>query len=190
LLLSYNGVYAAPLASPTLSPNGDGVDDVQSFAYKLVRASQVTASVVGPDRATQVLVQDSEQPGVHTLQWDGAGAAEGAWRFVVAAVDDQSRTTTAERTFALNQTLGALQVAPRNPGLTATFTLAHSATVTVTVERSNGIVVATLLSKKLDPGAQSITWDGRPGSGYLVRVTAANTIGKATLVAPVTPRRS
>jgi flagellar hook assembly protein FlgD len=60
----------------------------------------------------------------------------------------------------------------------------------VTVERANGIVVATLLSKKLDAGAQSVSWNGAPGSGYRVRVVAANAIGKATLLAPVSSRRS
>ena len=44
--------YAAPLASTTLSPNGDGVDDIATFTYKLVRPSQVTATVVGPDRSS------------------------------------------------------------------------------------------------------------------------------------------
>ena len=29
LLLSYNGVYVAPPVSATLSPNGDGVDDIR-----------------------------------------------------------------------------------------------------------------------------------------------------------------
>ena len=48
LFFSYNGVYAAPPSSTTLSPNGDGIDDVQTFTYKLVRASQVNATVVGP----------------------------------------------------------------------------------------------------------------------------------------------
>jgi hypothetical protein len=190
LVLSYNGAYVAPLASTTLSPNADGVDDVQSFTYKLVRPSQVSATVVGPDRASIVLAQDTEQPGIHTLQWDGQGAAEGTWRFAVTATDDQSRTTTADRPFELNETLGALQVSQRNPGLGVDFSLAHPAAVTVTVERPNGIVVATLLSKKLDSGAQSVTWDGRAAAGYRVRVVAANTIGKATLLAPVSAHRS
>jgi hypothetical protein len=74
--------------------------------------------------------------------------------------------------------------------LTATFALAHPANVTVTVEKPNGIVLATLLSKKLDAGPQSAAWSGRAASGYRVRVVATNTIGKATLVAPVTARRS
>jgi flagellar hook assembly protein FlgD len=190
LMLSYNGVYAAPLVSTTLSPNGDGVDDFASFAYKLVRPSQVTASVIGPDRTARTLVQDSEQPGVHTLQWDGSGAVEGSWRFSVTGVDDLGRTTTAERTFALNQTLASLQVASSTSGLAVTFQLAHAADVTATVERANGIVLATLLSKKLESGVQSVSWKGRPSAGYRVRVVAANSIGTATLVAPVTARRS
>jgi flagellar hook assembly protein FlgD len=137
-----------------------------------------------------VLAQDDEQPGVHTLQWDGQGEVEGSWRFSVAAVDDLGRSTTAERTFALNQTLGSLQVTPRNGGLDASFQLAHASSVTATVERANGIVLATLISKKLDPGVQTVSWSGRLSSGYRVRVVATNSIGKATLIVPVTARRS
>ena len=72
----------------------------------------------------------------------------------------------------------------------ATLHRAHTATVTVTVEKGNGIVLATLISKKLLPGAQSVTWTGHPGSGYRVRVVATNSIGTATLLSPLTPRRS
>jgi flagellar hook assembly protein FlgD len=190
LLLSYNGVYAAPPSTTVLSPNGDGADDVQTFAYKLLRSSQVSAAVIGPDRSTRVLAQDAEQPGVHTLTWDGNAAPEGNWRFSISATDDQGHATAAERVFSLNLTLGALQVTLRDNGVAATFALARAAAVTATIERSNGIVVATLLSKKLEPGTQSVSWTGRPGSGYRVRVVATNTIGKATLVAPVTARRS
>jgi hypothetical protein len=190
LMLSYSGVYAAPPGSVTLSPNGDGVDDVQTFSYKLVRASQVTAMVVGPDRSTRPLAQDSEQPGVHTLTWDGAASVEGSWRFSVTATDDLGHTTTADRQFALNNTLGSLQVAPKSDGATATFQLAHAASVTVTVEKGNGIVLATLLSKQLEVGPQSATWTGRSSGAYRVRVVAANAIGKATLLSPLTSRRS
>ncbi len=78
LLLSYTGVYAAPPSTDVLSPNGDGVDDTQTFTYRLVRSATVTATLVGPDRSTRVLVQDGEQPGVHTLEWDGQTAAGAA----------------------------------------------------------------------------------------------------------------
>ena len=190
LMLSYSGVYAAPPLSTTLSPNGDGVDDSQTFSYKLVRPSQVTATVVGPDHSTLTLAQDSEQPGLHTLQWDGKTAVEGSWHFSVTATDDLGRTTTADREFAVNQTLGFLRVVSKGAGVTATFQLAHPANVTVTVEKGNGIVLATLLSKKLGPGSQGVTWNGPVGSGYRVRVVATNAIGTATLLSPLTSRRS
>jgi flagellar hook assembly protein FlgD len=185
LLLSYTGVYAAPPATDVLSPNGDGVDDTQTFTYKLVRPSQVTASLAGPGGATQVLAQDAEQPGVHTLQWDGANAAEGSWRFSVAATDDAGRTTTAERDFLLDDTLGSLSVSSS----AVTFELTHPAQVTVNLENGNGIVVATLLLKKLDAGPQRVTWTGRPRSGLRVRVIATNPIGTVSLVAPFIVRR-
>jgi flagellar hook assembly protein FlgD len=187
LLLSYSGVYAAPPATDVLSPNGDGVDDTQTFTYKLVRASQVTASLVAPDGTQQVLAQDAEQPGVHTLQWppEGSAAAEGNWRFSVTATDDQGRTTSAERDFLLDLTLGSLSVS----GNTATFKVAHPAQVTVTVETQSGIVLATLLRKSLVPGAQQVTWRGRVRSGSRIRVTAVNSIGTVSLVAPFTTRR-
>ena len=192
LVLSYSGVYVAPPASTTLSPNGDGVDDVQTFSYKLIRPSQVMATLVGPDRSTLTLAQDAEQAGVHTLQWDGKTAVEGSWRFSVTAADDLGHTTTADRQFAVNLTLGFLQVTPKGAGAgaTATFQLAHAANVTVTVEKGNGIVLATLLSKKLDPGAQSVTWKGPTGSAYRVRIVATNAIGEATLLSPLSSRRS
>jgi hypothetical protein len=205
LLLSYNGVYAAPPRASVLSPNGDGVDDTQELSYKVVRPSQVSASLVGPDRSTRPLVSDAEQPGVHTLDWDGADAVEGNWRFVVTGTDDLGRATTAERTFAVNDTLGALAVTPSAAQLragvsdvvAATFDLAHAASITVTVEKRSGIVIATLLSKQLDPGPQNVSWNGRLSSGslattgeYQVRVVAANSIGKVTVTAPFTARRS
>jgi hypothetical protein len=87
LLLSYTGVYAAPPHVDVVSPNGDGSDDTQTFDYRLVRASTITATLVAPDRSTRVLVQDGEQPGLHTLTWDGRTA----WR---ARPSGSSRSTT------------------------------------------------------------------------------------------------
>jgi hypothetical protein len=136
-----------------------------------------------------MLTQAAQQPGTYTLQWGGQGAAEGDWRFSVSATDDLGRTTTADRPFSLNDTLGGLQVTQTAGGLSATFQLAHPAAVTVTVEKPNGIVIARLLAKKLDAGPQTTTWSGR-ASGDLVRVVATNSIGRATLLSPVGVRRS
>jgi flagellar hook assembly protein FlgD len=210
LLFSYMGVYAAPPSTLELSPNGDGVDDTQTFTYKLVRSATVTATLVGPDRSTRVLAQDGEEPGVHTLEWDGHTAAgsvapEGTWKLSVATVDNRGVASTADRLFALNNTLGALQATPAVAQLrpkargvvAATFDLAHAARVTVTVEKRSGIVIATVLDEQLDPGAQNVLWDGRTWTGslaftgaYQLHVVATNTIGTASLTAPFTARRS
>ncbi len=210
LLLSYAGVYAAQPSSAVLSPNGDGIDDTQTFSYRLVRASSVTATLTGPDRSTRVLVQDGEQPGQHTLQWDGrtatgAGAAEGNWKLTIAAVDDRGVASSADRVFSLNDTLGALQATPpvaqlrpnARGSVAATFALARPARVTVTVETRSGIVIATVLDAPLSPGPQKVLWNGRTWTGalaftgaYQLRVVATNAIGTATLIAPFTARRA
>jgi flagellar hook assembly protein FlgD len=200
LVLSYAGVYAAPPSVAVLSPNGDGVDETQVFAYKLVRPSHVTATLTGPDGTTVPLASDDEQPGPHTLTWDGrnadgAPAAEGSWRFEVTATDDLGRTSTAQRTFTLDDTLGSLAVAgpAGTRAATATFQLTRAASVVVTVERRNGIVVATLLRGDLEPGPQRVSWDGRrsngkaaPNGGYQIYVEATSTVGKVSLLAPFT----
>jgi flagellar hook assembly protein FlgD len=81
--------------------------------------------------------------------------------------------------------------------LAATFQLAHPAKVTATIETRSGIVIATLLASKLQPGPQKVLWNGRSGTGslafggaYQVRVVAANSIGTVSLTAPFTAHRS
>jgi Phosphodiester glycosidase/FlgD Ig-like domain len=180
LVLSYTGVYAAPPATDVVSPNGDGVDDTQTFTVKVVRPSQLTATLSGPNRASVVVAQASEQPGTYTFPWDATGAAEGDWTF---SVSDGS--TTAQRTFSVNDTLGSLVV----NGTTVSFQLSRPADVAVTVEKANGVTVATVLVKKLGAGAQQVTWNGTPRSGYRVRVVATNSIGTVTETAQFGSRR-
>jgi len=204
LVLSYNGVYAALPSADVVSPNGDGVDDSETFSYKLVVPAQVTASLTGPGGAQITLAQDAEQPGLHTVTWNGQPSTEGQWKLNVSAADAQGRTTTAERPFLLDDTLGALQASPANAHidpkshgiLTATFQLVHPAKVTATIETRTGIVLATLVNAKMQPGTQKVLWDGRLWTGslaftgaYQVHVVAANSIGTVALIAPFVARR-
>jgi flagellar hook assembly protein FlgD len=209
LVLAYTGVYAPPPTVAVLSPNGDGVDETQSFTIKVVRPSHVTATLTGPDGSTRTLVDEDEQPGVRVLGWDGktaegAPAAEGTWRFSVTATDDRGVRTTAERDFALDETLGTLQVSPAAAKLApkskrvavATFQLTRDAHVVATVEKRSGIVIATLLDADLGAGAQTVSWNGRDWRGalaftgaYQVRVTATSSVGEVSLTAPFTARR-
>jgi len=204
LIVSYTGIYAAPPSSDVVSPNGDGVDDSETFTYKLVSPSQVTATLTGPSGAPLILAQDSEQPGLHTLAWSGTPSTEGQWKFIVTGTDAGGRTTTAERDVLLDNTLGGLQVTPPAAHLapkakavvTAAFQLVHAAKVTATIETRTGIVMATLTNASLKPGAQQLVWDGRLWTGglaftgaYQVHVVATNSIGSVSLVAPFVARR-
>jgi hypothetical protein len=176
LLLSYTGVYAAPPAVDVVSTT----NPTQTFTVKVVRAAQITASVVGPDKTPIVLSQAPQQPGTYTFTWDAKNAVEGDWKFTVT-----DGATTAERPFSVNNTLGAVSVG----GTTVSFDLAHAANVTVTVENARGITVATLLAKKLAAGSQRVSWKGTPRTGYRVRVAATNSIGTVEQVAPFGSRR-
>jgi hypothetical protein len=180
LVLAYTGIYAAPPAADVVSPNGDGVDDTETFTVKVTKPSTVTATVTGPDKQPVVIAQQAEQPGTYSFPWAATNAAEGSWTFSVT-----DGATTATRPFSVNDTLGAVSVS----GTNVAFTLAHPADVAITVEKANGVTVATVLVKHLPAGAQQSTWNGTPKSGYRVRVTATNTIGTVTQVVPFGSRR-
>jgi len=176
LLLSYTGVYAAPPALDVVSTT----NPTQTFTVKVVRAAQVTASVVGPDKRAIVLSQAAQQPGTYTFTWDAKNAAEGDWTFTVT-----DGATTAECPFSVNNTLDTVAVS----GTTVSFDLVHAATVTVTVENARGITMATLLAKKLSAGSQRVSWKGAPRTGYRMRVAATNSIGTVSQLVPFGSRR-
>jgi hypothetical protein len=207
LFVLYTGVVAAPPGETVLSPNGDGVGDVQPLAYKLGRPSTVKVSLVGPDRSTRVLDESAKAPGVQRFSWDGTGpdgspAPEGQWRLSVSATDEGGQTTVADRFFSLDRTLGGLSVAPaltrigRGGRLTASFTLTRPARLTGTLRSRSGAVVATFArAVQAQAGPNAIRWNGKVGtrwiaSGrYLVRIRAVSTVGASELEAPVTIRR-
>jgi hypothetical protein len=193
LLLFYYGVYAPALPEPVLSPDGDGVADSESFSYKLVRPSTVTASLVGPAGASIPLDSGRRDPGVYRFAWAGSSsggspAPEGKWTFSVAASDDQGRQSAAERQFSLNTTLGYLSARASGRRMTATFKLARPARVATRIETSGGATVGTLPTRSLDAGPAATSWRGTPGR-YVLSVTATNEIGSMEQTAPFTLRR-
>ena len=114
---------------------------------------------------------------------DGSREPEGNWRWVVTALDEQGQSSTVERRFTLNTTLGFL----RGSRAGASFRLARPAHVKVTLETRRGAVVRTLLSRQLGAGPGSARWTGRrlPRGRYVVRVVATNQLGRAELSANV-----
>jgi flagellar hook assembly protein FlgD len=195
LVLSYSGVYAPPPSTAVLSPNGDGVGDSETFAYRLARPSNVVASLAGPGGATITLANGAEPAGLHQVTWNGSSggttAPEGGWTFTVKATDDRNVTTSADRTFSLDDTLSSLTVKIGSGGLpTASFQLTRTANVVVRIDRLNGVPVATLRSKQSAPGLQHATWKGRigprraPRGRYVVEVAATSAVGASSLTAP------
>jgi hypothetical protein len=208
LLVSYAGVYAPSPSDPVLSPNGDGHGDRTNLSYKLVRPSTVTAKIVGPDGVARFSQAGGPlAPGTYKFSWpgtkpDGSVDAEGPWHWLVTAVDDLGRQSSADQPFWLNNTLGSLKVpgavavsARRRVGI-ATFTLARPAKVTTTVESANGVGIRTLGSASVRAGTVTVRWDGRDrrkhlvyGGRYVVRVRAQNQYGPAELTQAFTVRR-
>ena len=126
LTLFYYGVYAPALPARVLSPNADGVDDAQTFAYKLVRPSTVTATLTRSRRRRRApRLRLERAPGIYKFNWTGAGQPEGAWTFRTIADDDLGRHSTADRQFGLNNTLGFLAASASHRRVTGSFKLAR-----------------------------------------------------------------
>ena len=198
LVVSYTGVYA-PAPAPTLSPNGDRYADREALSYKLVRPSTVSAKVVAPDGTARELDAGQRAPGTYRLTWDGlntngAPAAEGKYHWAVSATDDLGRASTADRTFAVDDTLGFVRVG-RN-ARTISFRLARDATVRVAVEDRFGDILRTVARGPRPAGTVTVRWNGRDGrrkrvqpGGYVVHVAATSAIGVSDVRVPVRLRR-
>ena len=184
LTLFYYGVYAPVPPARVLSPNADGVDDTQTFAYKLVRPSTVTATLIGPGGIVVPLDSGTKAAGLYKFNWTGEGQPEGEWTFRTVADDDLGRHSTADRQFSLNNTLGFVKATASHRRMTGTFRLARPAKVALRVETTGGGIVKTLATRSLAAGVGTISWRGRPGS-YVFSATATNEVGAVELTAPV-----
>jgi flagellar hook assembly protein FlgD len=112
----------------------------------------------------------------------------------VNATDDLGRSSTIDRTFTLDDTLGFLRVG-RNARVIS-FTLTRDAVVRVTVETTYGDTLRTVAAGPRAVGSVRVRWNGRDGrhkrvkSGtYVVRVTATSPVGLSQLSALVRIRR-
>ncbi len=207
LLVEYAGVYVS-LPAGVVSPNSDGVADTESLTYKVVRPSAVTVQLKGPDGVLRVDTQTQLAPGTYPFQWnarrsDGTPEQEGPWSLTVGAVDDLGRTSSVERDFSLDLTLGspatiapALTVPRAAPRPVASFALTRRARVTTRIETTSGVVVRKLGTSTVGPGTLTVAWDGKAASGasvysgrYVAHVIAASAVGTSELTAPFTVRR-
>jgi hypothetical protein len=163
LLIQYAGVYAPTPPLPLLT--GETGSTAENLAYKIVRPSTATATLVGPDGTPHPLETAVAHPaGIYSFV-ASTFDREGTWRWDVSATDDLGRTSTIERTFRYDTTLRALAV-PRLAQKSAAvgFTLTRPAQVTLRIESTTGAVIRALPAAALQPGVRSLRWDGRlPG---------------------------
>ena len=203
----YTGVYAPPPTTPVLSPNGDGVAEQESLSYRLPRPATVTATLTGPDGQPRITDTGAKQPGTYPFVFtgrlpDGTPDQEGTYLWSITATDDRGIASSAQQSFTLNDTLASLSVAPplvrastQGSTLAASFTLAHPAQVSVTIESQTGALVRTLEQTVLQPGSQTLTWDGRDDRGevvysgvYVLRVAATGPLGRVDLTQTIRVR--
>jgi hypothetical protein len=198
LMLVYSGVYAPPPEAEVVSPNGDGVDELQVLSYRLARPSNIDVSLLAPDRTIAFQETALREPGAYEVAFppaSGAPATEGRWTLTVSATDDQGVVSSATRRFWVNSTIGFLRIAPRTlllpprgRELTIAWTQTRAARVVVRVETPHGILLRKVAQATFGPGDRSVVWngirkDGRPAYGglYRVVVTAQNGLGSVTL---------
>ena len=205
LAFAYTGVFVGqPL--PTVSPNGDGVDDVQPLSYRLVRPATSTVTLGAPDGSTPVAQTLDQLPGTFPVAFPpipGATLAEGTWKLTVTATDDIGQATTMTRTFTVDNTLGFLQTSvprlflpPGGRDLTISCNSTRTARTVATVETKSGEVVRTLALRRYDAGDQSVVWNGLDrqkkrvkGGVYRARVVAKSVLGTVQLVRTFTIRQ-
>jgi hypothetical protein len=219
LMVLYYGVYAPLPRVSVLSPNGDGIDEEQHLAFKLVRPSTATVTLTAPDGVVAFQETGVREPGTYDVPFppatlvppetdppvpvDPLPPAEGRWTLTVAATDDQGLASTAVRRFWVNSTLGYLQVQPRMlllpPGgrnAAITWNQQRAARVTVTVETRAGYVLRTITNRSYEPGDNAVVWNGvrsdrklAYGGMYRVRVIARNDVGTVSLEQELRVRR-
>jgi hypothetical protein len=217
LLLQYYGVYAPPPLEAVVSPNGDGVSDAQTLAFKVVRPSTVTVILTAPNGTIVSHETGLRAPGTYPVTFPPPASPppegqpppvptpplEGRWTLAVTATDDQGLASGATRRFAVNSTIGFLRVAPARVAIRPSggsvsirWIQQRAARVKVTVETPQGVVVRTVANGSLPPAEQALTWDGLgasrkavAGGAYVVKVTAANELGAVSLTQPLAVRR-
>jgi hypothetical protein len=205
LQLTYIGAYARKPRWPTFSPNGDGYADTQRLYAKFVRRSTVNIRLLNPNGSVRWEYNAVRSAGTLTKDLARRSLAEGTWRWIISGVDRLGQFSRMERQFRVNKTLGFLTLSKsvmrvrRGVGghLRIGFQLAHTADVKVFISKPSGRLVRTLTSQTgLRPGGYAVIWNGRNGSGRVVRsgtfvatVRATNGLGRVALAKRFLVRR-
>jgi hypothetical protein len=183
----------------TVSPNGDGQDDVADLDFTLSADANVQADVLDASGAVVAQAAPSRwrRAGDRTVSIGAGALADGAYTVRLSAKAPGGREATADVPLVVTRTLGRVTVgaaifSPNGDGrgdtLAITVPLAAPASVTVRILR-DGRWVATPLSGAFD-GTQVVRWDGSKRIGrardgaYVVSVEATDAVGTSSVEAP------
>jgi N-acetylmuramoyl-L-alanine amidase len=171
----------------TITPNGDGQTDFSQISYTLSAPATVTATLRGPDGSDlAVLFSQQRQPGKQSFRFAAAGIADGRYEIVLSATDGK-QTVTSTVPVLVDRTVRLFAAAPPafSPNgdgvaddLLLSFELTRAASVRLDIAQA-GKTVASVYSADLQPGAQSVTWNGAGAKDgkYGAVLTAANEVG-------------
>ena len=159
------------LAKPALfTPNGDGKADSTLVRYQVREPAIVTGTLVDAFGApVTTLFVESRTKGSYAFRWDATGIADGRYGIVLTARNAIGIETTATLAVIVDRTTAGFQVSPQvfspnNDGRLDTtrfsFTLDKPARATLTIRRGKR-AVGQVFSGPLQPGLQSIDWNGR-----------------------------
>jgi hypothetical protein len=159
------------IAKPALiTPNGDGRNESTVVRYRVREASTVTGTLVdAAGTPLTTLFVEAKTPGSYSFAWDATGIVDGRYGIVLTARNSIGVETTATLALIVDRTLARFKVAPQvfspnNDGrLDRTrfkFTLYNPARIALTVRRG-AKTLGMVYSGALQPGAQSIEWNGR-----------------------------
>ncbi|HVR14478.1 MAG TPA: peptidoglycan recognition protein [Gaiellaceae bacterium] len=159
------------LLKPALfTPNGDGKADSTLVRYQVREPAIVTGTLVDAfGTPITTLFVESKTKGSYAFRWDASGIADGRYGIVLTARNAIGIETTATLAVIVDRTTAGFQVSPQvfspnNDGRLDTtrfsFTLDKPARATLTIRRGKR-AVGQVFSGQLQPGLQSIDWNGR-----------------------------
>jgi hypothetical protein len=157
LQLMYYGVYA-PTPDPFISPNGDGVAEKQrALSYKVVRPSNVTATLVGPGDVSAFTETVDRVPGTYPVAFPPTPldptlppSGRGRWRLDVqqpttsARPRPRARRSRSTRHSGSRSCRAVAVVRVRGKQGFRQVTLTRPARVFATVETVSGVRVAAI----------------------------------------------
>jgi hypothetical protein len=175
-------------ASPrTITPDGDGQTDSTQITYTLTAPATVTATLRGPDgKDLSVLFSQPLRPGKQSFRFAAAGVPDGRYEIVLSATDGKQTVTSVIPVF-VDRTVRIFAAAPAafSPNgdgvadeLDFSFELIRAASIRLDIAQ-RGKTIASVYSADLQPGPQSVTWNGAGAKDgkYAGVLTATNDVG-------------